>query len=61
VTEWAERELSTITDLGKFDLHEDAFLNLLAQSFGVLCVSLGYLVRPDATPAKFAMNKEERM
>jgi hypothetical protein len=42
-------------------LHEDTFLNLLAQSFGVLREPLDYIVRPDATPVKFAMNKEERM
>jgi hypothetical protein len=54
--ERAKKEPS-ITDLGKFDpddfnLHEDAFLNLLAQSFGVLRKPLRYIMRPEVTPAK---------
>jgi len=63
--ERAEKEPS-ITDLGKFDpddfdSHEDAFLNLLAQSFGVLREPLRYIVRPEAAPAEFATTEEERM
>jgi hypothetical protein len=62
---WAEKEPS-ITDLGKFnpndfDSHEDAFLNLLAQFFGVLRKPLRYIVRPEATPAEFTTTEEERM
>jgi hypothetical protein len=63
--ERAEKEPS-ITDLGKFDpddfdSHEDAFLNLLAQSFGVLHEPLRYIVCPKAAPAEFATTEEERM
>jgi hypothetical protein len=61
----ADKEPS-IADLGKFDpddfdAHEDAFLNLLAQSYGVLRKPLCYVVRPAETPAQFMTNKEERM
>jgi hypothetical protein len=63
--ERAEKEPS-ITDLGKFDpddfdSHEDAFLNLLAQSFGVLHKPLRYIVRPEAAPAEFATTEEQQM
>jgi ribosomal protein L35AE/L33A len=63
--ERAKKEHS-ITDIGKFDLddfnwHEDAFLNLLTQSFEVLRESLCYSVHPEVTPAKFATMEEERM
>jgi hypothetical protein len=63
--ELADKEPS-ITELGKFDpddfdAHEDAFLNLLAQSFGVLREPLRYVVRPDTAPAEFATNEERRM
>jgi hypothetical protein len=63
--ERAEKEPS-ITDLGKFDSddfdsHEDAFLNLLAQSFGVLCEPLHYIVCPKAVLAEFTTTEEERM
>jgi hypothetical protein len=45
----AEKEPS-VSDLGKFDPNdfdafEDAFLNLLAQSYGVICEPLCYVVR----------------
>jgi hypothetical protein len=61
--ERAEKEPS-ITNLRKFnpddfDSHEDTFLNLLAQSFGVLCEPLRYIVCPEATPAKFASTKDQ--
>jgi hypothetical protein len=61
----AEKEPS-MSDLGKldpndFDSHEDAFLNLLTQSFGVLHEPLRYIVRPEAAPAKFATTEEEWM
>jgi hypothetical protein len=56
--ERVEKEPS-ITNLGKFDLddfdsHEDAFLNLLAQSFGVLHELLRYIVLPKAAPTRRA-------
>ena len=56
----------TITDLGKFDpddfdTYEDAFLNLLGQTFGVLKEPLRYVVRPTLVPEEFANNQEERM
>ena len=34
-----------------FDTHEDAFLNLLSQTFGVLREPLRYVVRPAMPPA----------
>ena len=63
--EIADKEPS-IADLGKFDpddfdAHEDAFLNLLAQSYGVLREPLHYVVCPAETPAQFMTNEEERM
>jgi hypothetical protein len=63
--ELADKEPS-VTDLGKFDpddfdAHEDAFLNLLAQSFGVLREPLRYVVCPNTAPAEFATNEEQRM
>jgi hypothetical protein len=56
----------SLTDLGKFDpddfdAHEDAFLNLLAQSFGVLKEPLRYIVRPETVPATFVTSEEQRM
>jgi hypothetical protein len=46
--ELADKEPS-VAELEKFDpkdfdVHEDAFLNLLAQSYGVLCEPLHYIV-----------------
>jgi hypothetical protein len=63
--ERVEKEPS-ITDLGKFDpddfdSHKDAFLNLLAQSFGVLRKQLHYIICPEAAPAEFATTEKERM
>ena len=63
--ELANMEL-LVTDLGKFDpddfdAHEDAFLNLLAQSFGALRKPLRFVVHLDSAPAEFAMNKEQQM
>ena len=63
--ELADKDPS-VTDLGKFDpddfdAHEDAFLNLLAQSYGVLREPLRYIVRPDTAPETFTTNEEERM
>jgi hypothetical protein len=44
-----------------FDTHEDAFLNLLAQSFGVIKEPLRYIVHSDTAPAIFVTNEEQRM
>jgi hypothetical protein len=60
-----EREPS-VGDLGKFDpddfdAYEDAFLNLLAQSYGVIREPLRYVVRPETVPETFATTEEERM
>jgi hypothetical protein len=56
----------SVSDLGKFnpedfDAHEDAFMNLLAQTFGVLREPLRYVVRPDVAPEQFATDEERRM
>ncbi len=61
----AEKEPS-VSDLGKFDpddfdAFEDAFLNLLAQSYGVIREPLHYVVRPEVVPEVFAMTEEQRM
>jgi hypothetical protein len=61
----AEKEPS-VSNLGKFDpddldAFEDAFLNLLAQSYGVLWEPLHYVVCPEVTPEAFAMTEEQRM
>jgi hypothetical protein len=40
-----------------FDAHEDAFLNLLAQSFGVLKEPLCYIKRSATEPTEFVSNK----
>jgi hypothetical protein len=61
----AEKEPS-VSDLGKFDpddydAYEDAFLNLLAQSYGVIREPLRYVVCPDTAPETFATMEEERM
>ena len=54
----------SVKDLGKFDpddfdAHEDAFLNLLAQSYGVLKEPLRYIVRSADVPTEFATNEEQ--
>ena len=63
--ELAAEELAKM-DLGKFDpddfdMHEDAFLNLLKQSYGILKEPLSYVVCPEEVPAVFATNQEECM
>jgi hypothetical protein len=55
-----------VKELGKFDpddfdAYEDAFLNLLAQSYGVLCEPLCYVVHLEEVPDAFATAQEERM
>ena len=62
--ELADKEPS-VSDLGKFNpddfnLFEDAFLNLLAQSYGVLCKPLHYVVCPETAPEAFATTEERR-
>ena len=42
-----------------FDVHEDAFLNLLVQSYGVLREQLCYVVHPEMAPATFTVTEEE--
>ena len=56
----AETKLAKF-DPDDFDAHEDAFLNLLAQSYGVLKEPLRYVVRPEEEPDEFANNEEEHM
>jgi hypothetical protein len=56
----------SVKALGKFnpddfDAHEDAFLNVLAQSYGVLKEPLRYIVRSDTVLDAFSSNEEERM
>jgi transposase-like protein len=56
----------SVKDLGKFDpddfdAHEDAFLNLLAQSYGVLKEPLRYIVCSATVPDVFSSNEEQRM
>jgi hypothetical protein len=61
----AEKEPS-VSHLGEFDpddfdAFEDVFLNLLAQSYGVLREPLRYVVCPEVVPDVFAMTEEQRM
>ena len=61
----AEAEITT-KDLAKFepddfDTHEDAFLNLLAQTYGVQNEPIRYVIRPEVVPNQFASQEEERM
>jgi hypothetical protein len=56
----------SVKDLGKFDpddfdAHEDAFLNLLAQSYSVLKEPLRYIVHSATVPDAFSSNEEQRM
>jgi hypothetical protein len=62
--EVSDSELS-VKDLGKFnpddiDAHEDAFLTLLAQSYGVLKEPLRYVVCSATVPDTFTSNEEQR-
>jgi hypothetical protein len=62
--ERADKEPASVTVLGKFDpddfdTHEDAFLNLMSQTFGVLEEPLRYIVRPATTPTAFGTSDEE--
>jgi len=56
----------SVKDLNKFDpddfdIHEDAFLNLLAQTKGAQRESLRYVVRAEQEPDDFVDEQEERM
>ena len=44
-----------------FDTHKDAFINLLAQTYGVLKEPIRYVVHPEAVPNEFQNEEEERM
>jgi hypothetical protein len=57
---------ASIKDLSKFDpdnfdIHEDAFLNLLAQTQGAVKESIRYIARAQVTPEEFVDTREERM
>ena len=61
----AEAEITT-KDLAKFepddfDTHEDAFLNLFAQTYGIQNEPIRYVIRPEVVPNQFASQEEERM
>jgi hypothetical protein len=63
--EMADKE-PPVSDLGKFDrttlTHmRDSFLNLLAQTYGVIHEPLRYVVRPDVPLDTFAMTEEQQM
>jgi hypothetical protein len=63
--ELADKEPS-VKELGKFDpddfdAYEDAFLNLLAQLYRVLCEPLCYVVHSEEVPEAFATTHEEQM
>ena len=63
--EMAEKEPS-VSDLEKFDpddfdAYEDAFLNLLAQSYGAICEPLHYVIHLDTVPETFRTIEEECM
>jgi hypothetical protein len=56
----------SISNLGKFDpndfdAHEDAFMDLLAQSNGVLCEPLHNIIRPDTAPVTFTTEEKRCM
>ena len=57
---------ASIKDLIKFDpddfeMHEDAFFNLLAQTSGAVNESIRYIARESIAPAAFMDEREERM
>jgi hypothetical protein len=53
--------LGKFEDPDDFDTHEDAFLNLMSQTFGVLNEPLCYVVRPATLPTAFGSDEEARM
>jgi hypothetical protein len=59
-------KVPSVSDLEKFDPDDfnsfkDAFLNLLAQSYGVLCEPLIYVMHPETMPTTFLPTKEQWM
>jgi hypothetical protein len=48
-------------DPDDFDTHEDAFLNLMSQTFGVLNEPLRYVVRPVTLRTAYGSDEEEQM
>jgi hypothetical protein len=63
--ERADKEPS-VTILGKFDpddfdTHDDAFLNLRSETFGICKGPVHYIVHPATMPTAFGSDKEERM
>ena len=57
---------ASIKDLVKFDpddfeIHEDAFLNILAQTSGALKESIRYIAREQVAPATFVDQRQQRM
>jgi hypothetical protein len=55
-----------VKDLGKFNpddfgIHEDAFVNLLASSFGVSGEPLCYIVRDEEAPDEFESDEQHHM
>ena len=44
-----------------FDMHEDAFMNLLAQSFGVIQEPIRYVVCSEVVLTTFVTTEEEQM
>jgi hypothetical protein len=59
----ADKEPS-VSDLGKFnpdnfDVFEDAFLDLLAQSYGVIYEPLHYVLPPKVVPDTFATTEKQ--
>jgi hypothetical protein len=64
--EMAEATEPSVKDLGKFNpddfkIHEDAFVNLLASSFGVSGEPLRYVVRDEEAPDGFESDEQQRM
>ena len=59
-TEVSIKDLSKF-DPDDFDIHEDAFLNLLSRTYGAMKVSLRYVVRSEVVPTEYADDEERRM
>lgn len=64
--ERAEGTEPSVKDLGKFnpdefEVHDDAFVNLMARTFGVLGESLRYVVRDEEEPDEFESEEQRRM
>jgi hypothetical protein len=64
--EMAQAMELSVKDLGKFnpddfEIHEDAFINLLASSFGVSGEPLCYVIRDEEAPDEFESDEQCRM